>query len=261
MNFIKVIGLLVLAAALQACGCTVVDPGNRGVKVHLGEVSPQALPEGLVMHMPLLTNIIEVSVRQQTKKLKSDSYSSDLQQVMQEVEVMYRIPEGNVVMLYQKYQGDPYEALIEPRVQEALKETAAVRTAEELVKKKEQLKADTLKLVKQKLGDLIIVEDIVIANETLSKELEAAIESKMVQQQEAAKAEFTKTKAKIEAETALIKAQGEADAIKVRGAAIRDNPHLVDLQIVERWNGVSPTTVVVGTSGNNVLLPLGSKDK
>jgi prohibitin 2 len=83
----------------------------------------------------------------------------------------------------------------------------------------------------------------------------------MVQEQEAAKARFTQQKTQIEADTAIIRAKGEAEAIRVRAEAIRDNPGLIQLQIVEKWDGKAP--LVIGGSGSggaggaNILLPLG----
>jgi len=100
----------------------------------------------------------------------------------------------------------------------------------------------------------------VLENITLSKELEAAIESKMVQEQEAAKARFTQQKTQIEADTAIIRAKGEAEAIRVRAEAIRDNPGLIQLQIVEKWDGKAPLVIggsAEGGNGANILLPLG----
>ena len=77
--------------------------------------------------------------------------------------------------------------------------------------------------------------------------------------QEAAKARFTQQKAQIEADTAIIKAKGEAEAIRVRAEAIKDNPGLIQLQIVEKWDGRSPLVVGGGEGGGaNILLPLGA---
>lgn len=257
-NYIKFLILVLFSQFLQACGCTVVDPGTRGIKVNLGEVTNQVIPEGLVWHQPLLTNIVQVSIRQQTKEVKAECYSSDLQPVTLNLKVLYRLPEDKVVTLYQKFSGDPFDALVAPRVNEALKEVTALLTAEGIVKSREKVKTEALAGAKAKVGDLVIIEDIVIENVDLSDDLEKAIESKMVQQQEAAKAEFTKQKAQIEAETALIRAQGEANAINVRGKAIKENPGLVDLTIAEKWNGVAPLVVGAG-NGANILLPMEKK--
>jgi prohibitin 2 len=108
-----------------------------------------------------------------------------------------------------------------------------------------------------KIGDILVIEDLVIQNINLSKELEAAIEAKMVQEQEAAKAKFIQQKAEIEANTAVIRAKGEAQAIQVRGQALRNNPALIQLQIVEKWDGKAPLVVGGGGSGSNIILPLG----
>jgi prohibitin 2 len=127
------------------------------------------------------------------------------------------------------------------------------------VKRREEIKVKTLAAAREKVGQILIVEDIVLENITLTKELEAAIESKMVQEQEAAKARFTQQKAQIEADTAIIRAKGEAEAIRIRAEAIRDNPGLIQLQIVEKWDGKSPLVVGGGadSSGANILLPIG----
>ena len=103
---------------------------------------------------------------------------------------------------------------------------------------------------------MLVIEDLVIQDVSLSKELESAIEAKMVQEQEAAKAKFIQQKAEIEANTAIIKAKGEAEAIRVRGRALQESPGLVQLQIVEKWNGVSPLVIGAGGSGANILLPI-----
>jgi prohibitin 2 len=237
----------------------VIDPGQRGVVVTLGKVSPNVSGEGLGFKLPFISDVVRVSVRQETEQIaQAQAFSSDLQTIGVTLKVLYRIPESSVVNIYQQYSGNPFESLIAPRVQEALKETTALQSAEGMAKKREEIKARTLELAKKKVGDVLFIEDIVIENIDLSDELESAIEQKMIQEQEAAKAKFTKEKAEIDAETAVIKAEGEAQAIRKRGEAIRQNPGVIDLMIAEKWNGVSP--LVVGDGKNsNIMLPIGNK--
>lgn len=237
-------------------GFYIVSPGERGVLVTLGKVNPNASPEGLGFKMPFVTSVIYTPVKQITEGLATSNFSSDLQTVNIQLKVLYRIPESSVVQIYQQYAGNPFDSLIAPRVQEALKEVAASLTAEQIVKQRELVKTKTLELARKKLGTILIISDLVIENVDLSDELERAIEQKMVQEQEAAKAKFIQTKATIEAQTAVIRAEGEAKAISVRGDALKNNPGVVDLMTVEKWNGVSPLVVGAGT---NVLLPLSTK--
>ncbi len=259
----KLIGTVIIILVLVIAGSQatyVVGPGTRGVMVTLGKVSPAALPEGFGTKAPFISHIMPVTVRQQTRDLPSECYSSDLQQVNMQLRVLFRIPEGSVVKIYQEYAGDPFDSLVAPRVQEALKEVTASQTAEQIVKQREMIKTKALATAKAKVGDLLFIEDIVLENITLSKELESAIESKMVQEQEAAKARFTQQKSQIEADTAIIRAKGEAEAIRIRGQALQDTPGLIQLQIVEKWDGRSPLVIGGGAggenSGTNFILPL-----
>lgn len=115
-------------------------------------------------------------------------------------------------------------------------------------------------MTRKKVGEILVIEDLVIENVTLSPELQRAIEAKMVQQQEAAKAEFTKQKAAIEAETAVVRAKGEAEAFRIRGDALRANPKVIEMQMVEKWDGKAPLVVGSASNGSNMILPLDIKD-
>lgn len=257
-KIIVVIIMLVLLVILASGSFFVVDPGMRGVKVTLGKVDETFHPEGFGMKLPFITAVHPVSVRQTTRGDKAECYSQDLQQVNIEVRVIYSIPEKSVVSIFKNYAGDPFEALVFPRVQEALKEQTALLSAEQIVKQREIVKSKTLESAKQKVGDIIIMNDIVLQNITLSSQLEEAIESKMVQEQNASKAKFEQERRKIEADTKVIEAKAEAEAITIRGQALRENPDQITLQIVEKWDGRAPLVIGGGTEGKgtNIILPL-----
>jgi prohibitin 2 len=239
-NIAKLIGVAILIFAIVIALSTtsyVVQPGYRGVEVTLGKVSPVFKPEGFGLKKPFITTIVPVLIRQQTREIQAACYSADLQQVNMELRVLYRIPEASVVSIYQGYAGDPFDSLIAPRVQEAMKEVTALQSAEQIVKNREEIKSKALLGARQKVGSLLVIEDVVIQNIDLTKELETAIEAKMVQEQEAAKAKFVQQKAQIEADTVVIKAKGDAESIRIRGEALKQNPAFIDLQIVEKWDG------------------------
>lgn len=255
----RIIGIAILVfvvVVMASSGTYIVQPGFRGVAVTLGKVSPGFKAEGFGFKPPFITHIHPMSMRQQTRPMPAECYSSDLQQVKMEVHVLYRVPEHSVVKIFQEFAGEPFDNLIAPRVQEAIKEVAAAQSAEMIVKKREEVKIKALDLARRKIGtNFLEVIDVVLYNLTLSPELEQAIELKMVQEQEAEKAKFTQLKAQIEADTAIIRAKGEAEAIEVRGQSLRANPDFIKLQIVQSWNGKSP--LVVGAEGGaNMLLSI-----
>ncbi len=250
--------IIFLVIVIATGGTFIIPPGHRGILVTMGKVSPVFAPEGFGFKTPFITDVLPISIRQQTRTAQADCYSSDLQQISVELKILYRISETMVVKIFQEYSGDPFDSLIAPRVSEAFKEVTALQSAEQIVKKREEIKTKALVSARAKIGNLLVIEDIVIQNVALSKELESAIEAKMVQEQEAAKAKFIQQKAEVEANTAIIRAKGEAEAIRVRGRALQDSPGLVQLQIVEKWNGISPLVVGAG-SGANILLPIGNQ--
>lgn len=259
-KLIAVALVVFVIVVIGASSSYIIEPGTRGVKVTLGKAQEQFLPEGFGFRTPFITRIIPVLIQQRTVPLRADCFSSDLQQVSVEVRVLYRVPEASVVQIYREFAGDPFDSLIAPRVQEALKEVTAVMTAEQIVKRRDEVKDKAIIAARLKIGEMLNVEDIVIRDIHLSKELETAIEAKMVAEQEAARARFTQLQTQVEADTTVIRAEGEAKAIRVRGEALKLNPAFLRLQIVEKWNGKSPLVVPAGpnNSGPNLLLPLGA---
>lgn len=253
----RVTGLVIVVLVLVLVGMLgtyVVAPGERGVRVTLGTMSDQFIPPGVGLKLPFVTTIYRVNVQQDTREVSAECFSSDLQQINVQLKVLYRIPETSVVAVLRDYAGNPFEKLILPRVQEATKEVTALKTAAEIVKTREQIKADALQASRAKIGSLLTIEDLVIEDVRLSKELETAIEAKMVQQQEAEKAIFKMQQARTDAETLIIKAKADAESIRIQGEALEKTPRLVELKMVEKWNGVAPQ--VVG-AGSNILLPMG----
>lgn len=233
-----------------------VQPGERGVSVTLGKTDEQFKADGFHGKLPLVTSIYKVAIRQQTQHVKSECYSSDLQDLFVDVKILYRIPESQVVKVFRDYQGDPFDTLIAPRINEALKEVTATETAEHVVKNRETLKNKALEISRQKVGSLLVIEDLVVENIALTKQLSDAIEQKMIQEQQVAKAKFKMQQAEVDAKTAIVKANGEAEAIRVRANALAQNPHIIELMIAEKWNGISPTTILSNGSGANVVFPV-----
>lgn len=174
---------------------------------------------------------------------------------MIECSVMYRIPEGKVVELYQKYSGNPFDTLVVPRLAEAIKQVTAKYRAEDIVKTREPIKIAAVEKLRKELDGIMDIVDVPITNIDLTDELEKAIELKQVTEQQALAKEYELKKAQKEAEITVVNARAEAESVKIKGEALRNSPDVISLEIVKKWNGVSPTTVVSDKGGANVLLP------
>jgi len=154
------IAVSVVVIAVLIFGATfIIPPGHRGVLVTMGKVAPVFAPEGLGFKFPFITKVIPISVRQQTKVVNSECYSSDLQQITVELRVLYRIPESQIVKMFRDYAGDPFDSLVSPRVSEALKEVTALQSAEQIVRKREEIKTKTVAGARAKVGELLVIEE------------------------------------------------------------------------------------------------------
>lgn len=245
----------VLAIPILFSSFTIVEPGHRGVAVRLGKVDPEVKPEGLNFKTPFIEKIVEVPIQQRTVAGNTDCFSSDLQIVQVAYSVMYRLPEGKVVELFQQFKGDPFDSLVKPRLEEQLKQITSAYKSENLVKNREVVKVAVIEKLKKELAGLIDIQDVNIVNLDLSDLLEASIEKKQVFEQESLQKVYQLETARKESEIVIIKAKAEAESIQIAGQALKDNPGVVELKIVEKWDGKSPQ--VYSTNGQvNPVLPL-----
>ena len=236
--------------------CAIIPPGHRGVSVTLGKVYPVAVGEGITLKKPWIEAIVEQSIQQETANGQTACFSSDLQTVTVSYSVLWRRPESKVVELYQQYRGDPYGTLVEPRLHQAIKQVTALYTAEDIAKQRDAIRGFVVEALRKDLDGIVDIRDVPITNIDLSDELEHAIEQKQVMQQQALAKTYELQKAEKEAEITVVNATAEAEAVRIKGEALKSSPEVISLEIAKKWNGVSPSTVVTTTGGANVLLPL-----
>lgn len=284
--FLGIIALFIISQSY-----VIIDPGYAGVSVTLGKASDHYLPEGLNFKIPLIQQVYKIPTKQITVQGIAECYSSDLQTVNVNFKALYRLPKERVVQLFTEIKGDPYEALVEPRIQDALKQVTAKYRAEDLVKHRESVKKEALRIInttlklalgtdtsemtqdemdtlsKKSLTPWVYLEDLPINNIELTEQLEHAIELKQIKEQEALAKEYELKKATKQAEITVVTAQADAQALRIKSAAIQSAPRILDLEmkkldlemtekVLQKWNGVSPSTVVAGDTTSNVLLPL-----
>lgn len=248
--------IIVIFLFALARSCTIVPPGHRGVSVTLGKVSPNIRGEGLNFKKPFIENIVKIPIQQITVDGETECFSSDLQTIRVSYSVLYKLPPDKIISLYQEYRGDPYETLVHPRIEDALKQATAKYKAEEMVKQREAVKILAKEIVIREVTGMVTIVDVPLKNIDLTAQLEKAIEDKQVQEQQALSKTYELQKAQKAAEITIVEAKAEAEAVKIKGEALKISPEVIQLEIAKKWNGVSPTSVVVTEGGANVLLPL-----
>jgi regulator of protease activity HflC (stomatin/prohibitin superfamily) len=124
MNKIKIllIAISVVALGVFLFNCiTVVETGEIGLKVRLGQVVGEPLQAGIHGKIPVIESVKIFDAKVQKEEVATNSASKDLQDVSMTVAVNYSINALNVKELYSNV-GMNYKAtILQPSINEALK--------------------------------------------------------------------------------------------------------------------------------------------
>ncbi len=227
-----------------------VDAGFIGVVTQFGRVTGRILNPGLHWLAPW-QDCERFDCRVQKMTTKTSCYSKDLQLININITLLARLRSKDAAKVYQEI-GRKYMDQVVPRSHEILKQQTARYDAEEVVERRDEIRRNILKDCSDRMGEIVSIEDVVLSDINFSDVYEKAIEQKQVAQQEALRAKYELERAKTEAEKAVALAKGEAEAIRVRADALKNNLGIAQLEAIKKWNGVSPTTVVIGSDAANV---------
>jgi regulator of protease activity HflC (stomatin/prohibitin superfamily) len=219
----------------------VVGAGQRGVRVTLGSVNDIVLEPGFHVKLPFIQSIKKMDVQTQKFEVEAVSFSKDIQTTTALIVLNYHILPESVPILYQDI-GMDYEArIIAPAIQESVKQATANFTAQELIEKRPALK-DQIKVAisERLLRSHIVVDELSIANFDFTSEYEKAVEEKQVAEQKALQAENDLRRIEVEAKQKVESAKAEAESIRIRAEAINQNPRVVELEAINRWDGKLP---------------------
>ena len=248
-----VLGALMLPLLVLSIRC--VPVGHVGVVKRWGKVKHEAtLSEGLNFIMPMMTSLEYISIKLRRYEQDTSASSRDLQIVTTNVSIQYSFVLAS--HLYQKM-GD--EKLIEhilmmPAVQESVKAVTAQFTAEELIKRRAEVKV----LIEKQIEEFLVttltekgldkgsltVANVAITDFDFSREFNESIEMKVKAEQRALQAKNEKEKkitdAEAVAEQITLESVARAKAIKREAKAISENPLIIEYKRMEKWDGKLP---------------------
>ena len=240
-------GVLIFVGGMLLSAFTVISAGHTGVQVTLGEVNPTPLTEGVHFVNPI-SSIKDVDVRLQKAELKgANAGTKDLQVVHTDIVVNFRLDPQKVPHIYKEYGLNVDEKVLGPGINEAFKSVTGHYTSEELVTKRDLVSQEILQHLVAKMAPFnITVSNISLVNFGFSAEYQKAIEAKVISVQQTAKAQQDLERIKVEANSRIAQAKGEAEAIAIQAQAIQSNggANYVALQWIEKWNGALPTTML-----------------
>lgn len=256
-----VIIILIIIGVVVSASVKIVDAGNRGVLLHWNAVDLSAPPldEGIHFLVPFQDDIVQMEVRTLKYDKDTRSASKDLQSVETTVTVNYHPNKERVHVLFKEIGLDYENRVIQPAIEETVKQVTANYNAEELITKRPLVKADIEDAIRERLNQFdVITEVISITDFEFSALFNKAIESKVEAEQNALRAENDLRRIEVEARqheaTAegraaanIAEARGEAEAIAIINQALAQNPNYFEWLKIQAWDGTLP--LVVGEGG------------
>ena len=260
------------AAAVLFFSVRIVPVGHLGVVKHWGKVKHSAvLSEGLHFITPVRTTVEYISVKLLKFNQKASASSKDLQIVTTVVSIQFSL--NGVSDLYQKIgtEGLVTHILLKPAVEESVKAVTAQYTAEELIKKRPEVKLQIGKTIGEFLRktlqgkgldeNSLQVANVAITQFDFSDEFNKSIEMKVRAEQQALQAKNEKIKkitdAEATAEKIRIESEAKARAIRREARALTENPLLIEYKRMEKWDGKLPEV----TGGAIPMFDIGGKKR
>jgi len=253
--------VLIIIGVVASASIKIVDAGNRGILTHWNAVDTMNPPldEGIHFVVPFQDDVIQMEVRTLKYDKDTRSASKDLQSVETTVTVNYHPDKERVHVLFKEIGLDYENRVIQPAIEETVKQVTANYNAEELITKRPLVKADIEDAIRERLNQFdVITEVISITDFEFSILFNKAIESKVEAEQNALRAENDLRRIEVEARqheaTAeglaaanIAEARGEAAAIGIINEALATNPNYFEWLKIQAWDGKLP--LVVGEGG------------
>ena len=259
---ISAVIILIIIAVVASASVKIVDAGNRGVLTQWNAVDIKNAPldEGIHFLVPFQDDIVQIEVRTQKYDAQTRSASKDLQTVQTTVTVNYHADQERVHILYKEIGLDYENRVIQPAIEETVKQVTANYNAEELITKRPLVKADIENAIRERLDVLNVETEVIsITDFDFSDLFSKAIESKVEAEQKAQKAENDLIRIEVEARQLeaqaeglasanIAEARGESEAISIINQALSNNPYYIEWLKTQAWDGKLPLVVGEGST-------------
>lgn len=264
-----------IAVAILSRSFLVVPAGNVGVVFNaISGVKDTELNEGLNFVFPVVENVVLLNAREQTFTFAKDgdATATDIDVLSEEglkinidATVRFQIDKNQAAKIYSDIGRDYIGQIIIPQVRSVVRGVVAKYPAVDVIstqraKLQDEIKSD-LEIVLA--NSQISLKDVLLRDIRIPESISVAIERKQAAEQEVEIEENLRLQAQIAAQravteaeglrdAAIARAEGEAQSLRLKGEAIRENPEIIQLEIAEK---LAPTinTIMLPTESNMLL--------
>ena len=249
--------ILSALSAVLLTSCSVIKPGQAGIKQTLGKFKGNVETEGIVFYNPFISKVVKESIMTNNVKLFLTLPSKEGLSVNSEISILYRLESNKLTSILQNL-GKDYESVITSVFRSAASDVCAQFYAKDMHSgmraaiESEIMKKMKINLEKQAEGINLI--SVLMKRIQLPNGLASSIEKKLQAEQDAMRMEFVLQQEKLEAERKIINATGEKDAQKILAEGLSDQ--IIKLHTIEAFKELSqsPNTKIIITDGKTPIL-------
>lgn len=260
-QFLSLLAFLLIGFAMVA-----VVPANSVGIIYApfgGGIQDQVLGEGVSVKSPFDT-VYTISTEVQDKTIENLTVQTkDSQFVTITVNVKYFVDESKAFTVFKKFRtlSNVNAQLVQSEVKKAIESaTTSFNIIECLGDQLPNIYAQVESGLAESLArNGITLHTVTLLNIDGGDAIEAAIAAEAVAKKNVETAQQELAAAQIKAETTVVEAQAQADATTILAQAVLDNPDVLTLKWIEKWNGVLP--YYVSSDGSNVMVDMGDLQK
>lgn len=212
-----------------------VHGGQSAVKFNaIAGMYDKTYGEGANLAIPYLETPIVFDIRSKPTEVITASGSKDLQIVNMAVRVLYQPDPTQLHTIYRNLGVNYPETVLPSLINEIIKAVIAQFNASDLLTRRPEVSLRIAQQLQERAERFnIIISDVSITQMSFGKEYTNAVEAKQIAQQMAERAKFHVEQAIQEKRGVIVLAEGEAEAARLIGQAVRENPAFVELRKLE----------------------------
>ncbi len=244
----------------------IVEPGERALIFNkiTGELRVSDR-EGLYFLIPFIESVTIYDTKLQTYNLSKLSIEGEIrgedslqaltsegQSISLDLSVRFRLNSEKLAEFHRTIGKAYLQNIVKPQVRsEARLAVSSFSLMELYTTKREALQ----KLIEERLKNIfprynIILDSVIVRDLRVSEKFEKILEEKQIAQQEAERMKHVLEKEEKEKQRKIIEAEGDAEAIRIKGQALARNPALIQYEYVQK---ISPNVQAIITDGRSIF--------
>lgn len=246
---------LILFAVAFLSSCTIIRPGQVGVKQKLGKLSEDVKTDGSIWFNPFVSKVIITDVQINDLELTLSLPSKEGLSVTSQISILYRIDATQLIDFLENI-GPDHEAIISNVFRSASADICSQYFAKDMHSgKRAAIEAAILERMNellQKQG--MVIEAVLMKSIQLPAGLSTSIEQKLQAEQDVMRMEFILQQEKLEAERKVIEATGTKDAQLILSEGLTEE--IIRIRSIEAFRELANSTnaKIIITDGKSPMI-------